>query len=76
MIDKLPSWAPVTERDPAPPPADDPGRPLDLVLTPAERDLAVLAQLHLERERIAQNRRDLFNPGAARAASTRTSHGT
>ena len=62
MIAKHPSWAPATARDPAPLPPGDPGHPIPFVLTPAERDIAALATVELDRARRAANRRDLLTP--------------
>lgn len=57
-----PRWKPLTERDPDPNPPqlapDDPGRPLDFVLTPRERDKALLGTLALEDRRRRLNRED------------------
>lgn len=64
MIDiaKHPVWKPLVERDSDPNPpkyeADDPGRPLDFVLTPRERDIALLGTLELEKRRRQLNRDD------------------
>lgn len=55
-------WKPLVERDPDPNPPqyapDDPGRPIDYVLTPQERDKALLGTLALEDRRRRLNRED------------------
>lgn len=54
-------WQPLVERefDGTPVREEDPrAQPLDLVLTPQERDRAKLAALHLERHRRNANLRD------------------
>lgn len=49
-------WQRVTERVGAP--GGSPDTPIDFVLTPAEKDAAAMASIHLERQRREANARD------------------
>mgnify|MGYP007055514508 CR=1 FL=1 len=56
-------WKPLAERDPttADPWAKEPDprdKPIEYSLTPAERDVAILARLELEKQRRQKNRDD------------------
>lgn len=54
-VTKLANWSPATHSDPKPDP-DPLSRPIDFILTPADKDRAILASLEAESARRKANR--------------------
>lgn len=56
-------WTPVTHSDPKP--SNDPrDKPIDFILTPADKDLAIIGKFQAEINRRRQNDKDLGREAA------------